>query len=219
MLSGDEGGDINLYKILTVDSLSGHGSVIDSLMILSTWSCLVPTRAIADLVEVKATHAYVVQIGSGMNGRTKIYQIVVQNRSVRPKYIISGAKNDSDKGSHVYERHTLEDLILSTKQLEADPKFNRQKEKISPLEELDILDEVQLARKAQQTNFKSYEMDYMDIYLSIVELCSVNSDKYEITCCTLTYDYHKMLQRASFKSSCYLYVGTASGLILRYSFD
>jgi WD40 repeat protein len=194
LLSGDEEGYLSLSKIVLNEG-NGAQSTISRLVQFCSWLSLIPSRSIADICEYKVqgdmSRAYVAQVSSG--GRTKVWEICTQPR-----------KTSTNHGAH-RTGISLEDVMRTSSQFGQGGRDGHQQDGATAPSAFEAL--------------TIYSVNHPDLYMAVSELCSVTHEKHEVSCCALTYTAEQDgAVNIPFKQVCLLYIGTVSGIILRYNF-
>lgn len=157
-------------------------------------------------MEVSLTHAYIVQVGGAGNGQTKVWEVAFfpVNEYFSGKFSKSSKTWDS---KDIYDSESSSKLSSIGEAARVVSSFN---------------DDGAAMTSERGNSSTVYVGSIPQVFtdeVSAVEIFSVYPDKFEVTCCYLSY-HDKRYGRGSMLPSneFALYLGSSHGTILRYSF-
>lgn len=182
---------------------SSHTLFISDVTPLCSWSCLYPTRSIADIVELSTSRAFIVQVGGTGNGRTKIWEIdftaIAHHKSAKH------SKHDLDLKSDSSSVHTKGDESLDS----AHPSLHSH----GTVHAKSVPSALNSFCEVHDLNF------FGSHHISVKEIFSVNPEKFEISCCSLTCHSARSIKGYLTESIRFsLYLGSNHGNILKFTF-
>lgn len=173
---------------------------------MCSWSCLYPTRSIADIVELSPARAFVVQVGGAGNGRTKIWEVIFTKLDTSARNSNHKKVFDDMSSTNNINDKLLDDEGKDNQDVSAHSVAERSN-KFAPASSLNSFCEI------LESNFSgSHEILLKEIY-------SVNPENFEISCCNLS--CHSARNIKGFLTERFnlsLYLGSINGAILKFTF-
>jgi WD40 repeat protein len=220
VISGDESGCLCVSRIKMVPNGASMGSRIANISLLCTWFCTTPFRCFSDCFEYNASRLFIVQIGGVGNGRTRVWEVFLQQRTVKSSHRKGRAAFHADSlllhtsslatgDTSAAAATTLSDAVAAATFLGGDHDASNSSGRGISRAELSKID--QLFMQIEETKNP-------DLYIGITEMASVTHDSgLEITSCALSFADAAVIE--DFRKCFTLYIGTANGIILLYKFS